>query len=40
VSHYLRHYQQLMAGMRDAIGQGRLSEFTRERREHYASGAA
>jgi len=38
--HNLRHYQQLMAGMREAIEQGRLAAFTRDRRERYASGAA
>jgi len=38
--HNLRHYQQLMAGMREAIEARRLSSCTRERRERYASGAA
>ena len=38
--HNLRHYQRLMAGMREAIVQGRLSDFTRERRERYADGVA
>ncbi|MBU3695064.1 MAG: tRNA guanosine(34) transglycosylase Tgt, partial [Rhodocyclaceae bacterium] len=38
--HNLHHYQQLMAGMREAIAQGRLADFTRERRERYAKGVA
>ncbi len=38
--HNLRHYQQLMAGMREAIEHRRLAAFTRERRERYAGGAA
>lgn len=38
--HNLRHYQQLMAGMRAAIAAGVLAAFTRSRREHYARGVA
>ena len=38
--HNLRHYQQLMAGMRGAIERGELACFTRERRERYAIGVA
>jgi queuine tRNA-ribosyltransferase len=38
--HNLHHYQRLMAGMREAIEYGRLTTFTRERREHYAAGVA
>jgi queuine tRNA-ribosyltransferase len=38
--HNLHHYQRLMAGMREAIQHGRLTTFTRERRERYAAGVA
>ena len=38
--HNLHHYQQLMAGMREAIVERRLLAFTRERRERYAAGVA
>ena len=38
--HNLHHYQQLMAGMREAIEQGHLAAFTAARRERYAKGVA